>query len=341
MSSRRGTHFEEESVNSIHDTDVQNRVELRKECQTEEENLELRANTSLQETSNVEREQLRRYLSTAVEKRAELNEILHSLEAAVECLWVCMKNSIMKLIKRNVGDDSSSESESDKCEEGDVTECASRYSFTGRELAESRWNPCYESVETEEERSEEVGASSRLPDAAATCGNYETTICEKGTTSFTLVPSAASRGDNKNGGQSEKCPICLCEFDTQEIGTPECCDHSFCVDCLQEWSENSSICPLDREVYDAILVRRHLGGDVVGRIRVKSPRQQVEVEETDYIERCEVCRHIGFPYELIFCVRCGQGFHLQCVYPPLDDFPLSTEEWFCSNCSLQSLFNVD
>jgi len=41
---------------------------------------------------------------------------------------------------------------------------------------------------------------------------------------------------DSSDGQSEKCPICLRNFTTQEIGTPEACDHSFCVECLQEWS---------------------------------------------------------------------------------------------------------
>jgi hypothetical protein len=36
--------------------------------------------------------------------------------------------------------------------------------------------------------------------------------------------------------ESERCPICICSLTTQEVGTPESCNHSFCVDCLQEWS---------------------------------------------------------------------------------------------------------
>lgn len=31
------------------------------------------------------------------------------------------------------------------------------------------------------------------------------------------------------------CPICLNDFNTK-IGTPESCDHNFCLLCLQEWS---------------------------------------------------------------------------------------------------------
>jgi hypothetical protein len=55
-------------------------------------------------------------------------------------------------------------------------------------------------------------------------------VCDTG------AASAAYMSDSSDG-QSEKCPICLLTFTMQEIGTPEACDHSFCVDCLQEWSK--------------------------------------------------------------------------------------------------------
>jgi hypothetical protein len=49
--------------------------------------------------------------------------------------------------------------------------------------------------------------------------------------------ASAEYMSDSSDGQSEKCPICLLSFTVQEIGTPEACDHSFCVDCLQEWSK--------------------------------------------------------------------------------------------------------
>jgi hypothetical protein len=348
--------YEQESLSSVQDTNVQIRVELWKECQSEAEKLELRANISVQEVPDAEKEQLRRDLRASAENleriKEELNKTRKLLEdktkADEERQRVCMLNRIQKMMEKdvhneqNAGDDRSSESESEyhdvKCDEGDVTDQASRYCIADRELNGSRRNPYCESVEKDEDSSEEVGSLSWLPDAV---GNYKSTICERGAASFSSVPSAARRGNGRNGGQSEKCPICLCEFGTQEIGTPECCNHSFCVDCLQEWSENSNICPLDREVYDAILVRCHLGGEIIGRIRVRASRQQVDDDLAEYIERCEVCRDIGFSHELIFCNRCGQGYHMECVCPPVDTFPFPIEEWFCRNCSLSPSFYVD
>lgn len=46
----------------------------------------------------------------------------------------------------------------------------------------------------------------------------------------TLVTS----DDDGEGGES--CPICLNKFRDQDIGTPESCDHCFCLECIQEWA---------------------------------------------------------------------------------------------------------
>lgn len=51
-----------------------------------------------------------------------------------------------------------------------------------------------------------------------------------------------SESDDEN---ADNCPICLNRFKDQDVGTPEACDHNFCLECIQEWanvrnSENSS-----------------------------------------------------------------------------------------------------
>lgn len=37
--------------------------------------------------------------------------------------------------------------------------------------------------------------------------------------------------------EKECCPICLNRFLGQELGTPENCEHTFCFECIQEWSK--------------------------------------------------------------------------------------------------------
>jgi PHD and RING finger domain-containing protein 1 len=154
-------------------------------------------------------------------------------------------------------------------------------------------------------------------------------ICDGGAASSTTVPLAASMLDSNTDGQSEMCPICLCGFVTQEVGTPEACNHSFCTDFLQGWLKNTNTCPIDGQVCDTILVCRSLGGEVVRSVHLKPPRQQEEVKH--YFMHCEVCCDSNHFCAIIHCDRCGQDYHLECLYPPFDTVPL--EEWFCNDCS--------
>jgi hypothetical protein len=59
------------------------------------------------------------------------------------------------------------------------------------------------------------------------------------------VAEHSSVGSSRDG-DSETCPVCLDTFTTQDIGTPDVCNHKFYVACLQRWSENKNICPVHR-----------------------------------------------------------------------------------------------
>lgn len=54
---------------------------------------------------------------------------------------------------------------------------------------------------------------------------------------ISIQDAAASESSSDWDCQSEKCPICLAKFSQQVIGTPESCDHCFCLDCIQEWAK--------------------------------------------------------------------------------------------------------
>lgn len=53
--------------------------------------------------------------------------------------------------------------------------------------------------------------------------------------------SAADLNDGVSSDEErENCPICLNGFRDQVVGTPENCNHYFCLDCIAEWSKVSN-----------------------------------------------------------------------------------------------------
>lgn len=60
-------------------------------------------------------------------------------------------------------------------------------------------------------------------------------------TSFTFAlffrDDKMSGSDEPDDQEEVNCPICLVAFAGQDIGTPESCDHEFCLTCIQEWAK--------------------------------------------------------------------------------------------------------
>jgi PHD and RING finger domain-containing protein 1 len=87
--------------------------------------------------------------------------------------------------------------------------------------------------------------------------------------------------DNNSDGDSVKCPVCSVTFTTQEVATPDTCDHTFCAACLQELSQNENNCPVDKRMFNCILVRHHLHGEIITRIPVEPTERQGECNRED------------------------------------------------------------
>lgn len=136
---------------------------------------------------------------------------------------------------------------------------------------------------------------------------------------------------DSSDGQSEKCPICLMSFKKQEIGTPESCDHTFCLDCILEWSKNVNTCPVDRQEYRLILVREHLKGKVVNQVPVEKPVSEQEVLSDDDPTHCEICGSTDNEDRMLLCDGCNLGFHVYCLNPPLESVP-ADDYWYCNEC---------
>ncbi|XP_073687920.1 PHD and RING finger domain-containing protein 1 [Garra rufa] len=146
------------------------------------------------------------------------------------------------------------------------------------------------------------------------------------------VGNAAVDAALSSDEDSEKCPICLNSFHEQPVATPESCEHYFCLDCILEWSNNANSCPVDRIVFNNILLRKCYGGKVQKTIAVKKPVKpgeelvDVDLDQTS----CEVCGGRDREDRLLLCDGCDAGYHMECLTPPLDAVPV--EEWFCPEC---------
>jgi PHD and RING finger domain-containing protein 1 len=93
--------------------------------------------------------------------------------------------------------------------------------------------------------------------------------------------------DNSRDGDSVKCPVCSVTFTAQEVGTPVTCDHTFCAACFQEWSKNEHNCPVDRQIFNFILVWHNFGGEIIMRTPVDLPRWQSECDHEDRELPCQ------------------------------------------------------
>ncbi|KAK7490763.1 hypothetical protein BaRGS_00017992, partial [Batillaria attramentaria] len=112
---------------------------------------------------------------------------------------------------------------------------------------------------------------------------------------------------DSDGEDVATCPICLDKLRQQDVGSPESCDHQFCMECIVEWSRNINTCPVDRQPFNIILAR-HPGEEKVFK-RISSDRED----------------------RLLLCDGCDLAYHCECLTPPLADVPV--EEWFCPTCA--------
>ncbi|XP_026736700.1 PHD and RING finger domain-containing protein 1-like [Trichoplusia ni] len=144
-------------------------------------------------------------------------------------------------------------------------------------------------------------------------------------------PNSGFASDSSEGN-SDKCSICLLRFTTQEVGTPQSCEHIFCLDCITEWSKNVNTCPVDRMTFDFIVVRACAGGRVLRTEPVKmlERRPSVELLVIEDPTICEVCGSTEHEETMLLCDGCDLGYHMQCLTPPLSEVPI--DQWLCPNC---------
>jgi PHD and RING finger domain-containing protein 1 len=72
-------------------------------------------------------------------------------------------------------------------------------------------------------------------------------------------PILTLKNDDEISNDKESCPICLANFNKQNIGIPNSCKHIFGVDCINEWSKTVNTCPIDRKEFNQIQAKKSNG----------------------------------------------------------------------------------
>lgn len=144
---------------------------------------------------------------------------------------------------------------------------------------------------------------------------------------------ADTASDTSSGSNEllEKCPICLLSFRQQEVGRPEKCDHKFCAQCIHEWSKNVQTCPIDRIEFESIIVFKSYEDQTFTRkIQVDKTTAATSATVEEDSTQCQICERADREEVMLLCDRCDQGYHMDCLSPPLTAIPAGS--WFCDNC---------
>ncbi|ESO02378.1 hypothetical protein HELRODRAFT_188679 [Helobdella robusta] len=150
--------------------------------------------------------------------------------------------------------------------------------------------------------------------------------------------SESSIDDDSDSGsssaESETCAICLGKLkNNKPVATPDVCDHTFHVNCIIEWSKNVNTCPIDRMVFSLILARDNLLATEANGIPIERRREhdgEDDDEEEMDVTRCQICQRSDGEDRLLLCDDCDDGYHLECLTPPLTRVPRG--DWFCPEC---------
>ncbi|CAG0881945.1 unnamed protein product [Cyprideis torosa] len=149
---------------------------------------------------------------------------------------------------------------------------------------------------------------------------------------------SSSSGTEDGNQDIPRCAICLRKLTDQLLGSPEGCDHTFCLMCIEEWSKNVNTCPVDRATFNLILVRRGKEPEkVIRRISVEEQRELAAADEAQDVldlTYCEICGRSDNEHELLLCDSCDLGYHLYCLTPALPAVP--DADWFCPECTMSS-----
>lgn len=65
-----------------------------------------------------------------------------------------------------------------------------------------------------------------------------------------VLPDLQSSNNNEYGNAYDLCAICYAEISVR--GKLDCCDHFFCILCIQSWAQNKMVCPICKRQLEKI-----------------------------------------------------------------------------------------
>ena len=133
-----------------------------------------------------------------------------------------------------------------------------------------------------------------------------------------------------------ECIICTCII--KELANPDGCNHDFCKNCLIEWSQRSSKCPMCKTLYNNIFyydngIKKKISvSEIKNKYRKNLNESENNEESDDEInidEGCYVCGKNTDPSKLLVCDRCREKCcHYYCIN--LNKIPEG--KWYCRYC---------
>ena len=138
-----------------------------------------------------------------------------------------------------------------------------------------------------------------------------------------------------------ECIICTCII--KELANPEGCNHDFCKNCLIEWSQRSSKCPMCKTYYNNIYIYdggikkplsiNDIRNNYKKLVLEESDNHQEEADDVDNEENidegCYICGKNTDQTNLLVCERCrGNCCHYYCIN--LNKIPEG--KWYCTYC---------
>jgi len=106
-------------------------------------------------------------------------------------------------------------------------------------------NPCLLDTESEPSYSDESNSGTDVYDEQepGTSGEGRGTRAKSKADEACASAAKHEETSSESDGDTDvpRCPICLRRLLNQRIGVPESCTHSFCLECIKEWSKVTDI----------------------------------------------------------------------------------------------------